>query len=578
LEPLWYAALGVLAFAEDGEQFAHEWSSGDDRYSIEETKDRLDRYRQFGPTTCAKFYEHNPTICERCPWWEKINSPIALGHAQKEFQGDCIQQGSETAYKEQASQHHTNSDHTQHDQTNGQTAHEQNEQSDFSGETVFPLRWHGEADPSINRKWLIKKLLSETGVGLISGQWGTAKTFIAMDLSFSVMTGHPFAGRAVKRKGGVLFIAAEGASEIPIRLAGLVETKLPDHKGRLPFAWAESCPTLLDNNAISALDQIARDAAARMQSEFGVDLVLIIVDTMSAAAGFKDENASAEGQFAMNVLNDLSRRTGALVIACDHFGKMVETGTRGSSAKEAAADVVIACLGEKTQTGHVTSLRIAVRKLRSGATGAETAFSLKIIDMGVDEDGDAITTCVVDWTQVTVGPPPQAAKGKGWPKSTALFRVALVTTLKLHGQYQQVAPVGAPVIAVDLDRVREEFDKTYPVEPGDRTKQLNNRRQQFKRSWTTAQSRDLIGGREIDGKFMVWLTDPMEEGVTAPWNFGAAPAAQPESSQHASGAPAGLQESDGRLPDPVASKRATSHQDPWADLDIPESLRRSREA
>jgi hypothetical protein len=309
-----------------------------------------------------------------------------------------------------------------------------------------------------------------------------------------------------------------------------------------------------------------------------VDLVLIIVDTMSAAAGFKDENASAEGQLAMNVLNELSRRTGALVIACDHFGKMVETGTRGTSAKEAAADVVIACLGEKTQTGHVTSLRIAVRKLRSGATGAETAFSLKTIDMGVDADGEAITTCVVDWTQVTVGPPPQAAKGQGWPKSTALFRVALVTTLKLHGRYQPVAPVGPPVIAVELDRVREEFDKTYPVEPGDRTKQLNNRRQQFKRSCTTAQSRDLIGIREIDGKFMVWLTRPTEEGVNAPWNFGAAPAAEPESSQHASAAPAGLQGSDGPLPDPPTSKGATSHQDPWADLDIPESLRRSRGA
>jgi len=92
----------------------------------------------------------------------------------------------------------------------------------------------------------------------------------------------------------------------------------------------------------------------------------IIVDTMSAAAGFTDENSSSEGQRAMDVLTELSKRTGAFVLACDHFGKAVETGTRGSSAKEAAADVVIACLGEKSLEGSVTNTRVAIRKLRGG--------------------------------------------------------------------------------------------------------------------------------------------------------------------------------------------------------------------
>src|SRR5262249_41719199 len=78
-EPLWYACLGVLAFAEDGEQLAHEWSSGDERYTEQETQERLDRARQFGPTTCKKFHEHNPTVCERCSWFQKITSPIVVG-------------------------------------------------------------------------------------------------------------------------------------------------------------------------------------------------------------------------------------------------------------------------------------------------------------------------------------------------------------------------------------------------------------------------------------------------------------------------------------------------------------------
>jgi hypothetical protein len=88
-EPLWYAALEVLAFAEDGDRLAHEWSSGDtDRYTPRKTQERLDRARQFGPTTCAKFHELNPTVCERCSWSGKIKSPIVLGRQHATSQGE----------------------------------------------------------------------------------------------------------------------------------------------------------------------------------------------------------------------------------------------------------------------------------------------------------------------------------------------------------------------------------------------------------------------------------------------------------------------------------------------------------
>src|SRR5262249_25374042 len=148
----------------------------------------------------------------------------------------------------------------------------------------FPLRWHGEQDSGANRRWLVKKLLPGSGVGLISGQWGTGKTFVAIELAVSAMIGNQFAGRHVARKGGVLFIAAEGASEVPIRLNGLVETRFPDHKGKLPFAWAENSPTLTDKDAIEQLVRIAKKAFDRMRSNFSQELVLIIIDTMSAAA------------------------------------------------------------------------------------------------------------------------------------------------------------------------------------------------------------------------------------------------------------------------------------------------------
>jgi hypothetical protein len=92
----------------------------------------------------------------------------------------------------------------------------------------------------------------------------------------------------------------------------------------------------------------------------------------------------------------------------------------------------------------------------------------------------------------------------------------LVTAITEHGTEQRPLPDGPPVRAVQLDKIREEFNKRYPLDDGDRQKRLNKRRQVFKRSMETAQSRGLIEGRQIEESFMVWLTDPEQEGLTHP--------------------------------------------------------------
>lgn len=216
------------------------------------------------------------------------------------------------------------------------------------------------------------------------------------------MLGESFAGRRVVRRGGVLFVAAEGAYEIPIRLQGIVEGKLREaalaaiargsaesalDPERLPIAWIEECPRLLGQEGLGVLTATARVAAARIEAEFGLPLALIVVDTVAASAGYEDENGAAEGQRVIAALESLSRQSGAFVLGVDHFGKMVETGTRGSSAKEAAADVVLALLGDRDVSGSVTNTRMAVRKLRSGCTGAATPYSIEVVSLGENREG-----------------------------------------------------------------------------------------------------------------------------------------------------------------------------------------------
>jgi hypothetical protein len=96
----------------------------------------------------------------------------------------------------------------------------------------------------------------------------------------------------------------------------------------------------------------------------------------------------------MSTLAALSRHSGALALGINHFGKAVETDTRGSSAEEDRADVVLALLGDKAISGEVTNTRLAVRKNRAGPGGRELPFSVRSVELGTDQDGEAVTSLV----------------------------------------------------------------------------------------------------------------------------------------------------------------------------------------
>jgi len=234
-------------------------------------------------------------------------------------------------------------------------------------------------------------------------------------------------------------------------------------------------------------------------------LVLIVIDTIIAAAGLSksgDENDAAIGQTIMRQLASLAQATGAFVLGIDHFGKSAETGTRGSSAKEGAADVVLALLGEKAITGAVTNARLALRKSRAGASGQEFPFSVRVVDLGVDDSSRPTTSLVVDW----LAGPSQAAKAErsSWSKSLRLLQRALMNVLVEHGSDQQPFHDGPVLRAVDIEIVRTEFYKSYAAD-GDARQKQNARRQAFNRAIRDAQERSLIGIREVGEATLIWL-------------------------------------------------------------------------
>jgi hypothetical protein len=373
-----------------------------------------------------------------------------------------------------------------------------------------PMYAHGDPDPRPVKSWTIKGLMQQQGHGLLSGQWGTYKSFVALELAGSLMTGQPFLDRLAKRQSGVLFLAAEGQHEMRIRLQALVQEKCGG-LARAPFRWFEDVPVLLQPDGLELLIAMGRAAAASLQEEFGLPLGLIIVDTIAASAGYAGlgaENDNAINQRLMNVLKLAAMELDCFVLGVDHFGKDIHSGTRGGSSKESSGDLVLACLGERELSGRVINTRLVVRKCRGGRTGQEYYFGVREVQLPeLDEDGEPVTTLVIQWGAQQQQPmkpvqdPWQEDRKTETRQAMLLLKRVMMAKLAEAGCELALEP---PMRGIDREIVRAEFYAQTPVDGTEAQKQ-QTRRKRFSRALERACEKQLVGIREIEAITYLWL-------------------------------------------------------------------------
>lgn len=226
--------------------------------------------------------------------------------------------------------------------------------------------------------YLIKHVLDAGCMSVVYGDSGSGKTFFALDLALHISLGWLWRERRVKQ-GRVVYIAAEAGMSIKKRL------KAMEHH----FELTEAPPLLILPVSVDLCR--SHDDTEGIAKEIGSlgGASLIVVDTLSRAMAGGNENAPDDMSAFVDNIDRLNKLTRAHVLVVHHTGKDAAKGARGHSSLRAATDTEISV----TDDAGIRTAKIS--KQRDGVAGETIAFSLKIVEIGTDQDGDPVSSCVV---------------------------------------------------------------------------------------------------------------------------------------------------------------------------------------
>lgn len=231
--------------------------------------------------------------------------------------------------------------------------------------------------------WIIKHVLPQAELAVMYGASGSGKSFMALDMVGAIARGIPWHGHTVKQ-GRVAYIAAEGATGCKNRMRAYAQANgIP--LGQIDLFFLPDTPGMLDKK-----DVIDLIAALKL-----ILPMVVVVDTLAQVLSGGDENSGADMGLLLKACRAIHKHTGALVVLIHHSGKNAAAGARGHSSLKAAADVEFEVL--RVEDDRVLSLT----KMKDGDDQGDFGFKLKQVPIGVDEDNEVVTSCVVEFTDAT---------------------------------------------------------------------------------------------------------------------------------------------------------------------------------
>lgn len=246
-----------------------------------------------------------------------------------------------------------------------------------------PIFWLKDAEPVLTSSYLIKGWLGRGQMSVVYGPSNVGKSFFCLDMALCVSASVDWQGSKV-RGGPVLYLATEGGNAFQSRCVALrKQYGITD----APLAVRPSPVDLLRPEAdLASLIELCRS----IEADMGEPLAMIVIDTLSRAMAGGDENGATDMTSFIANADALRDVTGAHIMIVHHSGKDTAKGARGHSSLRAATDTEIELgIEDKLRTATAT-------KQRDLEPQEPFVFTLKVHDLGKDEDGDEVTTCTIE--------------------------------------------------------------------------------------------------------------------------------------------------------------------------------------
>lgn len=189
-------------------------------------------------------------------------------------------------------------------------------------------KWGDFMQIPTNLRWLIDDAWVDQTVGFISGRSKSYKTWLALDLALSVVSGKPFLGRyPVRRVGPVLLVQEEDPAAVlqeRLRLIGKMKGMLPTYTYDVAdqvihIDYPDYPLHVINLQGFSLGDETKVDQVRRLIAE--INPVVVILDPLVVMLGSVDEYKATEVAGVLQSVKMWREEFGCSVLIVHHWNK-----------------------------------------------------------------------------------------------------------------------------------------------------------------------------------------------------------------------------------------------------------------